>query len=386
MRKSALVLIATLLISIPAVTIGNVQIAVSPTALAAGPVGSAPVASAETLQEAAKAEPQPVTQEAADEIPAEAADEPSEPAPLAAGPVTPAPVVHPVAADPQAKPPVATSPAVAPKAALAPSTPVVTATIPHVQSPPALPVSPPPVIVTPDMPLIDASEAHLGIVTVNYAGSVRARLEVRMGETKYYYNIYPGQEHFPLQIGNGQYTVTVFEKTTDNRYRAVGRSVIDVAMANPNAVFLASIQEIKWTESSLAVSRARQITSGLTTDRQKFEAVYRFVVNNIDYDTPKLATLTSTYLPNVDETLTSGKGICYDHASLMAAMLRSLGIPTKLVKGYATTVQGYHAWNEVYVDGEWLIVDASVDAQRRARGAQITMIKTTDVYRKTLEF
>ena len=187
-------------------------------------------------------------------------------------------------------------------------------------------------------------------------------------------------------MGNGQYTVTVFENTTDNRYRAVGRSVIDVVMANPNAVFLASIQEIKWTESSLAVSRARQITSGLTTDRQKFEAVYRFVVNNIDYDTPKLATLTSTYLPNVDETLTSGKGICYDHASLMAAMLRSLGIPTKLVKGYATTVQGYHAWNEVYVDGEWLIVDASVDAQRRARGAQITMIKTADVYRKTLEF
>ena len=42
------------------------------------------------------------------------------------------------------------------------------------------------------------------------------------------------------------------------------------------------------------------------------------------------------------------KGICFDYASLMSALLRSQGIPTKLVVGYSGTA--YHAWISVYLD------------------------------------
>ena len=56
--------------------------------------------------------------------------------------------------------------------------------------------------------------------------------------------------------------------------------------------------------------------------------------------------MQSGYLPDVDEILASGKGICFDYASLMAAMLRSQNIPTKLVVGYTGYV--YHAWINVY--------------------------------------
>ena len=38
-------------------------------------------------------------------------------------------------------------------------------------------------------------------------------------------------------------------------------------------------------------------------------------------------------------------------SAMAAAMLRSQGVPTKLVIGYAD--QTYHAWNEVYLDGGW---------------------------------
>ena len=44
----------------------------------------------------------------------------------------------------------------------------------------------------------------------------------------------------------------------------------------------------------------------------------------------------------------TGKGICFDYASLMAALLRSQGIPTKLVVGYSG--DAYHAWISVYLD------------------------------------
>lgn len=53
-------------------------------------------------------------------------------------------------------------------------------------------------------------------------------------------------------------------------------------------------------------------------------------------------------MPDVDETLSSGKGICFDYAALMAAMLRSQRIPTKLQVGYAG--EAYHAWISCYVD------------------------------------
>ena len=39
-------------------------------------------------------------------------------------------------------------------------------------------------------------------------------------------------------------------------------------------------------------------------------------------------------------------GICFDYAALMAGMLRSQGVPCKLVIGYAGDV--YHAWISVW--------------------------------------
>jgi transglutaminase-like putative cysteine protease len=53
--------------------------------------------------------------------------------------------------------------------------------------------------------------------------------------------------------------------------------------------------------------------------------------------------------------MSSRTGICYDYASLMCAMLRSQGIATRMIHG--NTPQGYHAWNEVYMDGQgWVVV------------------------------
>lgn len=54
------------------------------------------------------------------------------------------------------------------------------------------------------------------------------------------------------------------------------------------------------------------------------------MVDNVSYDNDKTYNLKQAtgYVPNPDKTLTSKKGICFDYASLGAAMLRSVGIPT----------------------------------------------------------
>ena len=58
----------------------------------------------------------------------------------------------------------------------------------------------------------------------------------------------------------------------------------------------------------------------------------------------------------VDDILAAKKGICFDYAAVMTAMLRSQNIPCKLVVGYAGTI--YHAWIDVYVDGTGWIAGA----------------------------
>ena len=56
----------------------------------------------------------------------------------------------------------------------------------------------------------------------------------------------------------------------------------------------------------------------------------------------------SGYLPVLDEVLAEEKGICFDYAALMTAMLRSQKIPCKLVVGYAGAT--YHAWISVWTE------------------------------------
>lgn len=80
--------------------------------------------------------------------------------------------------------------------------------------------------------------------------------------------------------------------------------------------------------------------------------VYNFTIGTIVYDDDKAAEAETGalagYLPDVDQVLESGKGICFDYAAVMTAMLRSQGIPVKLEIGYSG--EAYHAWISAWVD------------------------------------
>ena len=69
-------------------------------------------------------------------------------------------------------------------------------------------------------------------------------------------------------------------------------------------------------------------------------------MKNLKYDTKKAKTVQSGYLPDLDKVLAKKKGICFDYAALMTGMLRSQGVPCKLVVGYAGSA--YHAWISVW--------------------------------------
>ena len=84
-----------------------------------------------------------------------------------------------------------------------------------------------------------------------------------------------------------------------------------------------------------------------TVDVDALQQIYDYVVSNLTYDYEKADTVTTGYLPDVDETLKTGTGICFDYAALTTAMLRSCDIPCKLQIGYAGDIK--HAWIDVYI-------------------------------------
>jgi transglutaminase-like putative cysteine protease len=77
------------------------------------------------------------------------------------------------------------------------------------------------------------------------------------------------------------------------------------------------------------------------------------MIDNFTYDYDKAATVVSGYLPVVNDVYKANTGICFDYAAVMATMLRSQRIPTRLEVGYMG--EEYHAWISVYIqDMGWV--------------------------------
>lgn len=206
---------------------------------------------------------------------------------------------------------------------------------------------------------IDASHTGEGYVMVNYRGSVdKVKLQIMCpDDVTYTYNLHGGYETFPLTAGDGTYTLYVFENVTDNQYATAMSQTLEVQITNQFGPYLYPNQYVNFDASMKTITLAGELSEGMTTDLEVIAKVYNYVVENITYDYDKATDVESGalsgYLPVVDEVLDSGTGICFDYAAVMASMLRSQQIPTRLEVGYAGST--YHAWVSTYVtDAGWI--------------------------------
>lgn len=198
---------------------------------------------------------------------------------------------------------------------------------------------------------IDASNTTEGYFMVRYQGdSDKSRIQVTTPDgTLYSYCLVPGDyETFPLSGGNGTYQIDVYEHAYDNKYALSFSQTISVTLNDEFKPFLYPNQYVWFTQDSEAVKYGMELSAQSADDLDYVEQVYNYVIENITYDTDFAEDIPTDYIPDIDETMKTRKGICFDYASLMSALLRSQGIPTKLVVGYSGTA--YHAWISVYLD------------------------------------
>ena len=216
-----------------------------------------------------------------------------------------------------------------------------------------VPTSPGTQLITGAHGVVDFSNASQGYVSAKYTGSsskVKFRIEANGSKVDPDLDPNGAVEYFALTFGSGTYTVTIFEQIPGaTGYAEAAKGSFEVQLDSSLSPYLYPNRYVNFNQSSDIVYKAAEICAGKTTVIDKIAAIFTWVSQNISYDYPLSTTVTSGYTPDPDRTLSRRTGICFDYASLMAAMLRSQSIPTRLVIGDASP-NIYHAWNEVYTE------------------------------------
>jgi transglutaminase-like putative cysteine protease len=95
-------------------------------------------------------------------------------------------------------------------------------------------------------------------------------------------------------------------------------------------------------------------TFGLCRDGAQVDAMAQWIYDHMVY-MPGASTASTTAV----DTFLSRRGVCRDYAHLMVAFARAAGIPARAVSVYAPGLdpQDFHAVAEVFLQGEWHLVD-----------------------------
>jgi hypothetical protein len=215
---------------------------------------------------------------------------------------------------------------------------------------------------------VDYSNASQGYIMAKYSGTSKIKILIYFngGSSYYQYNLAGDGIYvtLPLQSGSGSYRVRFMENVTGSSYAELCSTEFNAAVSG-SGCFVYPNQYVNYSLSSAAVAKAKSLCAKSASNAEKVAAIYQFIITTVKYDSAKASSVQSGYLPNVDSTLATKKGICFDYAALMAAMCRSQGIPVKLVIG--NTSVGYHAWNEVFL-GAWKRYDSTFAAAGQTAG------------------
>lgn len=210
-----------------------------------------------------------------------------------------------------------------------------------------------------DFASIDTSNTSQGYVMVKYNGTnEKVKLQITCPDQSCYTYLISDRgayDTFPLTAGNGSYALQVLENVAGDTYTVSLAQSINVSIEDEFPPFLYPNQYVNFHTDSKAVSKGSDLAKDTYSDLDVVQNIYNYVIKNISYDTEKAQNVSYGYVPDIDDTLSSKKGICFDYAALMTSMLRSQNIPTKLEVGYSG--DAYHAWISTYIDDKGWVDD-----------------------------
>ena len=164
-----------------------------------------------------------------------------------------------------------------------------------------------------------------------------------------FYNTYSAMpNHVTIKYGS-----TSSSSSSSSSISITGSGLNEKNTISDVSAYLKSTTNCQVTNSAIK-SLASSLTSGLTTNLAKAQAIYNYVRDKISYsfyyDTKYGAA----------GTLSAKTGNCVDQAHLLVALYRASGLAARYVHGTCKFSSGStygHVWTQVLVDGTWIVGD-----------------------------
>ncbi len=126
----------------------------------------------------------------------------------------------------------------------------------------------------------------------------------------------------------------------------------------PDEKYLAPNPHLQSDDEALR-SVAAEITHGQRSPWEKASALTHWVYRRIEKKDLGVG------FASAKDVFDSPRGDCTEHAVLLAAMLRAVGIPSRVTAGLVYSSEfgafGYHMWTEAFLENKWHALDATFD-------------------------
>ena len=127
--------------------------------------------------------------------------------------------------------------------------------------------------------IANASEGYFQASLLD-AGSNKYKMRVARGNTTLTYNLNNKAEFeiVPLQLGDGNYEVTLYKNVSGNKYSQAGRITFSAKLSSKYVCFLYPNQYVNYTIESEAVKKSDELCAGMTEKQAKFPAHTRSMI------------------------------------------------------------------------------------------------------------
>lgn len=137
-------------------------------------------------------------------------------------------------------------------------------------------------------------------------------------------------------------------------------------------------------DANIVYQTANSLTYNLTNDYAKSKMIYEWLLDNYTYEPiSEKNTLSST-----TEMISKKSGTEVDLSILYSGLMRSMNIPSRIVRG--TNEQVSHYWVENFINGKWQLSDIaweikykSDQSQRKLKYFNLNMMGHYSQYKKT---
>ena len=179
-----------------------------------------------------------------------------------------------------------------------------------------------------------------------------------------------------FRVTNGHFSILQHDKV-----------ISENARIDKNANKKKKASAFKKTNLSDVKTVSNEVVKSASTNYEKLLKIYEYVAENFYYDDVAFRTSSKQYVDpyknlynmrNKKKSANSEDGkvstTCVGYSAAVCALARAQGIPTRIVNGHHISLNGReynnwsteknitkldHWWNECYVDGRWITVDAT---------------------------